>query len=114
MFGFVLHPFKQRVTQLILNWITRLNDTHRPAILEVFFLPFSLVNYCLTTVSTIIIQYAKLLGFIFFALLFIHLTLYYFIFAHKVWLAITSTLLFVFNLLKSIQSYANLYVLLAL
>lgn len=114
MFGFVLHPFKQRVTQLILNWITSLNDTHRPAILEVFFLPFSLVNYFLTTLSTIIIQYAKLLGFIFVALLVLHLTLYYFIFANKIWLAITSTLLFVFSLLKSIQSYANLYVLLAL
>lgn len=114
MFGFVLHPFKQKVSLLILNWISSLNDTHRPAILEVFILPFNLINYFLTTVSTIIIQYGKLLGLIFFALLFIHLTMYYFIFAHRIWLIIVSSLIFVFNLLKSIQSYANLYVLLTL
>ena len=114
MFGFVLHPFKRRVNLLILNYITRLNDTHRPAVLEIFFFPFNLINYCLNTVSNIIIQYGKLLGFIFFALLFIHLTLYYFIFAHKIWLLITRTLMFVFNSLKLLQAYSNLYVLLTL
>lgn len=114
MFGFLLHPFKRKLNLLILNWIDGLNDTHRPAILEFLFLPLNLINYCLTTLSRIIIQYGKLLGLVFFALLFIHLTLYYFIFAHKIWLIITSTLLFVFNLLKLIQSYSNLYVLLTL
>jgi len=114
LFGFVLHPFKRRINQLILNYITRLNDTHRPAIVEVLFLPFNLINYCLNTVSNILIQYGKLLGFIFFALLFIHLTLYYFIFAHKIWTLITSTLLFVFNLLILVQTYSNLYYLLTL
>ena len=110
MFGFVLHPFKQRVTQLILNWLTSLKDSRRPAIIEVFFLPISLVNYCLTKVGAIIIQYRKLLGFILFALLFLHLTLYYFDFAQKVWLIITSILQFIFNLLMHIQ-YIPLYIL---
>ena len=107
LFGSALHPFKQKLTHLVKLWLT--NQDKKPATLYAIVMPFTIFNYFLNLVAKIVIQYYKLLLFIFFALLLTHLGAFYFTITHRLITFFTILINLCIKLTFIFLNFCNIY-----
>ena len=112
LFGSALHPFKRKLTHFVRVWLT--NQTKKPFTLFAMVLPFTVFNYIINSTAKVVIQYYKLLLFIFVALFLTHLGSFYFTITHKL-INFFSILINVgFKLFFTFLNICNIYISLTL
>ncbi|RWS04421.1 transmembrane protein 245-like protein [Dinothrombium tinctorium] len=110
LFGSVLHPFKRQLTNVSKQWLQEAQTDHKPLVVTTIILPFNVINWFLNELVSIVKQYAKLLLFIFVALLFTHLCIYYFTFTHWIIIYTKNVVLTSINFVSYLQNLLNVWI----
>ena len=109
LLGSALHPFKQWLKKITREWLVELNVRKVPVTIGSITLPFATVNWIMEGISRIMIQYFKLLLFIFVVLLSTHIFVYYFTLTHRILTILKSCYNIVTSGMLYLQSSSNTY-----